>query len=185
MPEDLSSEFEIARLAPLKDEVEILLGKLGSRDLTPIKPVEGVITPQGNIGLSSSWLAELVEEASENEMVWIRFNNEKLREDRERSNFVEGGVVIDYESREVLVDGTSQQISKQQFDILALLATNRNKVVRYDQIIDTVWGDWYGSRVLAVAIANIRKKVLGEEYRWILKTKFNIGYMLSDTDKPE
>lgn len=74
--------------------------------------------------------------------------------------FVNGGLVIEYATRRVLIDGKDIKLTKMEYNIIALLAEHAGKVLTYSFIIKNIWGyDGYGSvKRLQVNMANIRKK---------------------------
>ena len=55
------------------------------------------------------------------------------------------GIIIDKNAFEVTVDGTQLDLTKTEYDLLYVLAENRNHVLQREQILDHVWG--YDSEV--------------------------------------
>lgn len=75
--------------------------------------------------------------------------------------FNDGRLIIDYDKREVKVNGEEVPLTPNEFDILYTLAVNRGKVLSRDQLINKVFGiDFEGyDRTIDVHIKNIRKKI--------------------------
>lgn len=93
-----------------------------------------------------------------------------------------GELHLDAAGRRVEIDGTPVDLTRTEFDILALLAANPGIVLARRRIIDEVWDPaWVGDEhVVDVHIANLRSKlgddpaaptyietVRGIGYRWI------------------
>ena len=50
------------------------------------------------------------------------------------------GIIIDKDAFKVTVDGTQLELTKTEYDLLYVLAENRNHVMQREQILDHVWG---------------------------------------------
>lgn len=74
-----------------------------------------------------------------------------------------GDVVVDLESRRVLVRGRSVPLTAKELAIVEVLATRRGGVVARDDLIESVWGDVNDSAraSLEVLMARIRRKLGG------------------------
>lgn len=72
-----------------------------------------------------------------------------------------GGLVLDPRSRTLRVDGEPVALAPREFDLLHLLMANAGKVLRREEIMDTVWDpNWFGStKTLDVHVAWLRKKI--------------------------
>lgn len=69
-------------------------------------------------------------------------------------------LLIDLRSRTVTVHGNPVDLTKTQFDLLAALAENPSRVLTRDQLVERVWGDWFGTdHHLDVHISQLRAKV--------------------------
>lgn len=88
------------------------------------------------------------------------------------------GVVIDFASRQVQVDGESVDLTPKEFDIVAVLARYPGVVVPSDRIIREVWGtDWSGfKRSLEVHLGSIRRKIGRDS---LIVTVRGVGYRLA------
>jgi two-component system response regulator RegX3 len=70
-------------------------------------------------------------------------------------------VVLDHARREVRVDGLLVELTRKEFDVLALLLANAGRVVARDTLIVRVWGDDYvgDTKTLDVHVKRIRSKI--------------------------
>lgn len=94
-----------------------------------------------------------------------------------------GGLVIDYDRRQVMVDGKIVHMTQTEFNILAFLSQHPGKVMTYAAIIRAVWGamDDGSVKKLQVNMANIRKK-LGcrpGENGYVIN-ELGVGYRMPD-----
>ncbi|MFJ4918280.1 response regulator transcription factor [Streptomyces sp. NPDC088725] len=88
-----------------------------------------------------------------------------------------GRVHIEVPTRRVTVDGAAIQLTRKEFDLLALLAQRPGVVFRREQIISEVWRtSWEGTgRTLEVHVASLRHK-LGMPT--LIETVRGVGYCL-------
>ncbi|MGR8007841.1 response regulator transcription factor [Streptomyces hypolithicus] len=88
-----------------------------------------------------------------------------------------GGVCIELLTRRVSVAGSEVQLTRKEFDLLALLAQRPGVVFRREQIISEVWRtSWEGTgRTLEVHVASLRAK-LGMPA--LIETVRGVGYRL-------
>jgi DNA-binding response OmpR family regulator len=89
-----------------------------------------------------------------------------------------GTLTVDALRRWVTIDGAEIQLTRKEFELLALLAEAKGAVVTRDSILARVWGDnWYGStRTLDVHVGALRAK-LGDK-GWI-ETVRGVGFRLA------
>ncbi|HST84956.1 MAG TPA: response regulator transcription factor [Kineosporiaceae bacterium] len=94
------------------------------------------------------------------------------------SGVTSGDVVIDVERRSVTRLGSPVQLTRKEFDLLALLARQPGVVFRREQIISEVWqSTWDGChRTLEVHIAAIRAKTGTAA---LIETVRGVGYRLA------
>ena len=95
----------------------------------------------------------------------------------EQSKLIElGDLVIDKDNFKVTKNGEHFLLPKKEFDLLYLLATNTQKVIKREEILDKVWGNdvIVGERTIDVHIRRLREK-LGDNSIQTLK---GIGYKL-------
>ena len=95
------------------------------------------------------------------------------------SGFLAGDsrLLIDYAARSVYVDGAEVALTPTEFDVLACLAQRAGTVVSTPDLIQAVWGEWFGPvDHVFVHVHHIRRK-LGPCGKLIV-TKRKAGYML-------
>ncbi|MFJ2604393.1 MULTISPECIES: response regulator transcription factor [unclassified Streptomyces] len=88
-----------------------------------------------------------------------------------------GPVLIELPTRQVSVDATVVQLTRKEFDLLALLAQRPGVVFRREQIISEVWRtSWEGTgRTLEVHVASLRAKL---RMPALIETVRGVGYRL-------
>ncbi len=76
-------------------------------------------------------------------------------------NFQLGELIIDYDTRHVLIKGEDIKLTQTEYNIVALLAAHAGKVMTYSEIIKEIWkwSDAGSVKKLQVNMANIRKKM--------------------------
>ncbi len=88
-------------------------------------------------------------------------------------------IELNFQTREVTCRGQLVAMRQKEFDILALLMTNSERVVRRDELFDRVWGtDWLGdTRTLDVHMSWLRSKLeVDSTHPVYLQTVRGIGY---------
>ncbi len=115
------------------------------------------------------------------EVVTLLVRIEKVLERTGRLNRVLrfGDIAVDTENRTVTHGGAQVALKPLEFDVLVMLAKNKNRTVPRERLLNEIWGvDFFGgSRTVDVHIANIRRKLgLSGEIKTISKT----GYRLED-----
>lgn len=96
-----------------------------------------------------------------------------------------GQLKIDLESRTVSNELGLIKFTATEFNLLALLARNRGKVLTHQYLLREIWGPGYihQSQYLRVFIAQIRKKTEKDPNRpTYIITESGIGYRLTDPD---
>ena len=83
--------------------------------------------------------------------------------DRPGHTVVVGGLVLDLTARTAQLDGRGMELSRREFDLLAMLAQRPGEVVTKREILATVWHQVYGGgeRTVDVHLSWLRRK-LGE-----------------------
>ena len=91
-----------------------------------------------------------------------------------------GPLEIDLDMHEVKYKGKDVMLTPKEFELLVALAKNKNKALRREALMSTVWGyDYPGTLgTIDVHISHLRKK-LGDAGRYI-KTLIGVGYRLDD-----
>ena len=87
-----------------------------------------------------------------------------------------GDMVIDFQTKEMSINGVHIPLTKTEFEILALLATNPARLFSRDEIIDRLWKDspYVTERTVDVHITRLRKK-MGDHASWI-SSRAGYGY---------
>ncbi|HOV25534.1 MAG TPA: response regulator transcription factor [Pseudobacteroides sp.] len=85
------------------------------------------------------------------------------------------------EERKVTKDGQVISLTPKEFDLLHLLARNKNVVFTRDKLLDLVWGYDYAidTRSVDIHILRLRKKI-GDCNGMLIKTVFGVGYKLDN-----
>lgn len=96
------------------------------------------------------------------EMLELLVRMEKVlkRCGREDTKITLGTVEVDTQRRTVLRNGIELNMTPMEFDLLLVLAKNRNMAMSRDKLLNLVWGIRYegGTRTVDVHIAQLRKK---------------------------
>jgi two-component system alkaline phosphatase synthesis response regulator PhoP len=87
------------------------------------------------------------------------------------------GVSLHAGNRTVNAGGQALELTPKEFDLLALLASNPERVYTREQLLDQVWGMDYigGTRTVDIHVQRVRKK-LGPGYEERIQTVYGIGY---------
>jgi two-component system, OmpR family, response regulator RegX3 len=96
-----------------------------------------------------------------------------------RMSFGDGHLVIDRESREVVVDGFAVEMTRSEFDLLQILASHAGRVFSRYELINRVQGyDYDGyERTIDQHVKNLRRKLHDDpkQPRYIV-TAIGVGY---------
>mgnify|MGYP000918304008 CR=1 FL=1 len=86
------------------------------------------------------------------------------------------GITIEYESRNVYVDGELIDLTPKEYELLKYFTQNTSKVLSREQILNAVWGyDFMGEdRTVDTHVKMLRESL--KEYRKFIKTVWGIGY---------
>ena len=88
-------------------------------------------------------------------------------------------LALDADSYRAFIGGDALPLTKTEFEILAFLHENQNKVKTREEIISGVFGDFYGeSNIVDVNVKNIRAKILLHTNREIIATVRGKGYVI-------
>ena len=99
----------------------------------------------------------------------------RLREeDKNQEKLQLGRLIIDREEYQVTFDGKVFSLPRKEFELLFLLASKPEKVIRREKIMEIVWGSEVvvGDRTIDVHIRKLREKI-GDKY---FKTVKGVGY---------
>jgi DNA-binding response OmpR family regulator len=92
-----------------------------------------------------------------------------------------GPVRLDPAKRMVSLNGTSVELARKEFDLLALLMQEAGSVVTRERLIDEVWDvNWFGStKTLDVHISMLRKKLAPG----LIHTVRGVGFRFASPDE--
>lgn len=94
-----------------------------------------------------------------------------------------GKLSINLLNKTVTIDSTPVKLTKKEFELLALFAKNRGKVLTHTFVLENIWGRGYGNEThyLRVFMAQLRKKI--EENPSIpqyIVTESGMGYRMNE-----
>ncbi len=102
------------------------------------------------------------------------------KKEAETASLTIGELEIDREHYSVTKNGEPLELSKKDYDLIALLAENVGKVFTREELLEKVWGydDYYGDiRTVDVTVTRLRRKIEKDpakpEY---IMTKRGVGY---------
>ncbi|MBQ2786034.1 MAG: response regulator transcription factor [Oscillospiraceae bacterium] len=113
----------------------------------------------------------------------LRINRMNLQAPIPNSVFTLDDLEINYDRRQVTVNGEIVHVTQIEYNILSLLSQQVGKVLTYSSIISAIWGnmDEGSIKKLQVNMANIRKKLGCKpgETRYIIN-ELGVGYRMLD-----
>lgn len=92
------------------------------------------------------------------------------------------GLSVSLSRYEVIYDKTPIEMPPKELEVLYCLASNVNKVLTREQLLEHVWGiTFYGdSRTVDVHIKRLREKLVGSDrFGWEIGTVWSVGYKFS------
>lgn len=95
--------------------------------------------------------------------------------------FKSGGLVINDDTKEVIVDGNEVKLTPIEYNILLLLVKNQGKVFSIDQIYENIWNEEAigADNTVAVHIRHIREKIeINPKDPRYLKVVWGVGYKI-------
>lgn len=126
-----------------------------------------------------------VEELLARLRVSLRRMKDFTENSQEEAVFLNGGLVIDYSSGCVSLDGNELHLTPIEYKLLCLLARNVGKVLTHNYILNHVWKSALDSDVtsLRVYMANLRKKIEADtSHPKYIQTHVGIGYRMLKID---
>lgn len=102
--------------------------------------------------------------------------------DRPSDTMTVGALTIDTARRLVFVDGDRVDLTKREFDLLAVLAENAGVVLSRQRLLELVWGYDFDvdTNVADVFISYLRRKLERPEVPRVIHTVRGIGYVLRE-----
>lgn len=93
----------------------------------------------------------------------IKALSRRVREKDEsiQNEIIIGKLTINLVNKTVMLDSKPVKLTKKEFELLALFAKNRGKVLTHTFVLENVWGRGYGKEThyLRVFMAQLRKKI--------------------------
>jgi DNA-binding response OmpR family regulator len=92
-------------------------------------------------------------------------------------------LIIDYDTKEMLINNETIPLTRTEFEILTLLASNPSRIFEREDIIDHIWKDspYITERTIDVHIRRLRKK-MGEKASLIV-SRPGYGYRFNNPEK--
>jgi two-component system response regulator PrrA len=102
--------------------------------------------------------------------------------DRPSDTMTVGTLTIDTARRLVFVGGERAELTKREFDLLAVLAENAGVVLSRQRLLELVWGYDFDvdTNVADVFISYLRRKLERDGHPRVIHTVRGIGYVLRD-----
>jgi two-component system KDP operon response regulator KdpE len=102
-----------------------------------------------------------------------------------QARYQTGGLLLDFDRRQVMLEGQEVHLTPTEYDLLKYLAVNAGKVVTHRAILRAVWGPAYEQETsyLRVFFNQLRRKIEPDPSRpHYLLTELGIGYRLRDLE---
>lgn len=98
----------------------------------------------------------------------------RFKEKTKKEVYTIGDITVDKHEYKIIINEEEMSLPRKEFELLALLTSDPNKVFKRDEILQNVWGDdvVVGGRTIDVHIRKLREK-LGNHY---FKTVKGVGY---------
>lgn len=106
----------------------------------------------------------------------IRRSQKTAEEPSEGERLTLNGLVIEFNSRNVYVDGKLKNLTPKEYELLNFFVKHQNTVFSRDQLLNSVWGyDFIGEdRTVDTHVKMLRESL--EEYRSYIVTVWGTGY---------
>lgn len=110
---------------------------------------------------------------------------DSLKKNEDDSIYQTGDLIINDETKQVIVEGKEIKLTPTEYNILKFLTKNKGKVYSINQIYESVWEDEaYGAEnIIAVHIRHIREKIeINPKEPKYLKVIWGIGYKIENIE---
>ncbi|MCX7710457.1 MAG: response regulator transcription factor [Clostridia bacterium] len=159
-----TSDVPIIMVSAKDDEIDRILGlELGSDDYIskPFSPRELVVRVK---------------------TIFRRIKDDSLQEDAQRSEIRCHDISVLPDERRVLKEQTEIELTTKEFEFLAYLIKNKNRVFTREHLITNIWGyDYVGdTRAIDDLVKRIRKKLAEVDSRLEITTVWGYGYKISE-----
>ncbi len=87
-------------------------------------------------------------------------------------------MTLDYNLKQVFLDGESVELTKLEFELLSTLVQNKDSVLSRDYLLETVWGNGedFQEKTVNVAIKRLKEKIDPDKTKNYIKTIRGVGY---------
>jgi DNA-binding response OmpR family regulator len=158
-------DFPVIMLTAKSEEIDKIMGlNIGADDYVtkPFNPMELIARVNSQIRRYSKYLNVL--------------NN--LEE--KSSNFTIGGLELNIDRKEVILDGELVKVTPIEFKILHLLMKNAGRVFSAEEIYEKVWNETaINTETIMVHVRNIREKIeIDSKNPKYLKVVWGVGYKI-------
>jgi two-component system KDP operon response regulator KdpE len=111
----------------------------------------------------------------------LQANLRRTRPDPDEAVIRAGELEIDVARHSVRLAGEEAHLTPTEFDLLALLARNRGRLITHRDLLISVWGPGYAddTQVLRTHMANLRRKIEPSAGSRVIRTESGVGYRFS------
>ena len=106
-----------------------------------------------------------------------------IKKEEDGNVYSTGGLVLNNDTKKVLVDGKEVKLTATEFNILKFLIQNKGKVYSIPDIYENVWKEegFGAENIIAVHIRHIREKIeINPKEPRYLKVIWGVGYKIED-----
>ena len=158
-------DFPVIMLSAKSEEVDKIMGlNIGADDYVtkPFRPLE------------------LLARVNSHLRRYSRFLNMIKNEEENTNVFEVGGLELNTDTKEVILDGKSIRMTPSEFKILELLIRNPGRVFSAEEIYERVWNEQaINTDTIMVHVRNIREKIeINPKKPKYLKVVWGVGYKL-------
>lgn len=124
---------------------------------------------------------ELIARVNSNLRRYVKFGSIEKKEDG--NIYRTGDLIIDDDTKKVLVDEKEVKLTATEFNILKFLIQNKGKVFAIPEIYESVWKEegFGAENIIAVHIRHIREKIeINPKEPKYLKVIWGVGYKIED-----
>ncbi len=96
------------------------------------------------------------------------------------STLEHNGLTLNMENSSLVIDDTTVELSKNEFQLLLILMKNKGKIVSREKLLRALWDDerFVDDNTLTVNINRLRKKIEGAGIAGYIETKVGQGYII-------
>lgn len=100
-----------------------------------------------------------------------------------QGNLTVGALLMDMPGRRAVLDGHEIDLTKREFELLAVLVRNHGVVLTRERLLELVWGyDFVAdTNVVDVFVGYLRRKLEAQGHPRVLQTVRGVGFVLRDS----